>query len=231
MSEKKEEKRRIKEQKQAAGKRREKLVSLTVKLAAVILVPLVVFVLYQGLRTSAQAPLPDEVIEGDHVRGEVDAPVTLTMYADFQCPACAQEADLLLRAWPRIRGNVRLVFRHYPLDIHQHAFLAARYAEAAGKQGYFWAMHDLLFANQAYWSAGGSASEFFDAYVADLGLDEEKFRQDLQSEEVREKIVLDQRGGIRAGVRSTPTLFVNGRQVSNPRSVSELLVLVNRALE
>lgn len=230
MSSKKEEQRRIREEKQAQAQRRDKLTGVVWKAALVVLLPLVVFVLYQGLRSNAQLPSPAEVAANDNVLGPADAPVTLTLYADFQCPSCMEESRYIGRAWGQIADRTRLVFRHYPLDTHRNAFLAARYAEAAGRQGRFWEMHDVLYGNQALWSTSGEAGTLFEGYAGQLGLDLAQLRTDIDDPAVREKILADQRGGTRAGVRGTPTLFVNGRMVATPRSATEVVALVTRAI-
>lgn len=229
MSSKKEEQRRIREAKQAQARRKERIGKYVVMLAAVVLVPLALFVLYQGYSSGAAAPAPAEVNATDHTRGNPEAPVTLTVYADFQCPACKEEAELLARAWAQIGNRVQVVFRHYPLDTHRHAFLAARYAEAAARQDRFWDMYNVLYADQVLWSSTDDAVTVIESMAAQLGLDMERLRADVELPEVRAKIVADQRGGTRAGVRATPSLFVNGRPVGTPRSVSELVALVTRA--
>jgi protein-disulfide isomerase len=231
MSSKKEERRKHKEDLQAAAKRKQKWSSLLLKGALVLLIPLVLYVFLQGLFNNAPALPPDVVSEADHVRGNPDASLTLTVYADFQCPACLTETEIISRAWLQISDKVKLVFRHYPLDIHNHAFLAARYAEAAGRQDKFWEMHDVLYANQVLWSAVADPVAQFDGYATDLSLDMEQLKADIDLPEVRNKIIADQRGGISAGVRSTPSLFLNGRIISNPQSANELVQRVNRALE
>src|SRR5690606_20740483 len=208
---------------QAAAKRKEKLGTLLFKAGAAVLVVLAAVVFWQGLVLAPPAVPPDQVSASDQVRGNLQAPVTLTVYADSQCPACLSETNLIARAWPQGSGRVRLVFRHYPLDIHRHAFLAARYAEAAGRQAAFWQMHDVLFANQTLWSEVSEAAPLFDSYAAGLGLDVAQLKSDIGLPELRDKILADQRSGTRAGVRSTPTLFLNGRLLaSNPRSTGEL---------
>jgi protein-disulfide isomerase len=230
MSTKKVEQRRIKEEKQAAAQRKQKLSGMATKIAFGILIPLVVVVLLYGLFSGSAAVPPDQVSTADHVRGDANAPVIITMYADFQCPACLTEADIMSRAWREISSNARLVFRHYPLDTHRHAFTAARYAEAAARQDRFWEMHDVLFGNQTLWQGEADATTLFDGYAEQLGLDMEQLRADLEDPLIREKIIADQRGGTRAGVRSTPSLFINGRLVTNnPRSATELVALVDRA--
>ena len=230
MSSKKEEQRKVKEVKQASSKRQEQLTGWLLKGGAGVLVLLVAIVFYQGLFLVPQSPPPGQVAVADHVRGNTDAAHTLTVYADFQCPACMTETNLIARAWPQIGERTKLVFRHYPLDTHRHSFIAARYAEAAARQDAFWPMHDILYANQAVWSGVEEATGMFDSYATDLGLDVMQLKLDVELPEVREKILGDQRGGTRAGVRSTPTLFIDGRQVlRNPGSVSEMVSLLANA--
>lgn len=226
---KKEEQRKIREEKQAAARRREKRNALVVKAALVVMVPLVLFVLYQGLFSGPPALPPDLVGEADHVRGNPDADITLTVYADFQCPACQGEWETIARAWPRIRDDVRLVYRYFPLDTHRFSFQAARYAEAAGRQGYFWEMHDMLFSNQQAWTVMDDPAPMFDGFAEQIGLDLEQLHADMALAEVRAKIVSDQQGGIRAGVRSTPALFINGDIVVNPQTPGALVDLIEAA--
>ncbi|MEY4642951.1 MAG: hypothetical protein RLZZ227_2945 [Pseudomonadota bacterium] len=227
---KKDEQRRIKEEKQAAGKRREQLTSWLLKGGVVVVLLLAAVVFYQGLFVAPQGVPPGQVAESDHVRGATDPAHTLTIYADFQCPACLTETTLIARAWPQLSDTTRMVFRHYPLDTHRHSFLAARYAEAAARQDAFWPMHDVLFANQALWSTVEDASSLFDGFAMNLGLDVERLKQDAESDEVRDRILGDQRSGTRAGVRATPSLFIDGRLVlRNPSSVTELVRLVEDA--
>lgn len=230
MSVKKEDRRRHKEELQAAAARRQKWQGLAMKGGLVLLIPLMLYVFLQGLFNGGSALPPEVVSDADHVRGNRDASLTLTVYADFQCPACLTETEVISRAWLQISDKVKLVFRHYPLDIHQHAFLAARYAEAAGRQDKFWEMHDVLYGNQALWSSVQDPAEMFDSYATELGLDLEQLKDDIDRPEIRNKILGDQRGGTRAGVRGTPSLFMNGRLVSNPQSSSELVQRVNNAL-
>ncbi len=229
MSSKREQQRQIREQKQQAAARKARIRKMTTGIAMVVLVPLVLIAIVYGFIGQGQVYPPDQVGERDHVRGNPDGAV-LVVYADFQCPACAREAQLINQAWPRISNNAQLVFRHYPItDSHAHAWTAALYAEAAGLQGHFWEMHDVIFANQTYWSRLSQVNEEFDGYLRDLGLDVEQAHADIRSEQVIQKVRNDQRGGTRAGVRATPTLFVNGRQTSIPRNVPDMVSLVNRA--
>lgn len=230
MSSKKAEQRRIKEEKQAASQRREKLTGWLLKGGAVIVLLAAAVVFYENLFLAATSPPPGQIAPNDHVRGNTDAPHTITVYADFQCPACATETNLITRAWPQVRDRAKLVFRHYPLDTHAHSYLAARYTEAAAYQDGFWPMHDMLFANQALWASVTDPIPLFDGYARQLGLDVEQLKQDLERPEVRDKVRMDQRGGTSAGVRSTPTLFIDGKMVlRNPSTVTEFVRLVDNA--
>jgi protein-disulfide isomerase len=219
-----------KEEKQRQAQRRARMTNWGFKAILVVLIPLVLIVLWQGWSSGSAALPPSEVGEGDHVRGNADAAVTLTVYGDYQCPSCRAEEQIVERAWPNIADKVQLVFRHYPLSNHRHAFLAARYAEAAALQDKFWELHEALYANQDMWSGVADAAPLFDRYAEQAGLDLTRLKADIDLPEVREKILADQRGGTRAGVRATPSLFLNGRLLTiNPGSPPELVALIERA--
>jgi protein-disulfide isomerase len=226
---KREQQRLVREQKQQAAERKAMLSKNTSRLAAVILIPLIMIGVFYGLAGQGEVYPPDQVGAADHVKGNPESAVTLVVYADFQCPACANEHRVMAQAWPRIADRAQVVFRHYPLtSTHRFAWTAALYAEAAGLQGRFWDMYDLLFINQAYWSNLSAVEEEFDGYLQQLGLDVEQARSDMRSERVLQKVRNDQRGGTRAGVRSTPALFVNGRMQPVPQNPVDLIALINR---
>ena len=158
-----------------------------------------------------------EIAENDHIRESGEKPVSIVVYADFQCPACAIEHQTMSQIWPSIRESAQLVFRHYPVtNTQRHAWTASLYAEAAGKQSRFWEMHDYLFATQSIWANLSDVENEFDSYALELNLDIEKLHSDIQSDEVVMKIRNDLRGGAASGVRATPAVFINGRQINNP---------------
>lgn len=226
---KREQQRLIREQKRQQAEKREKRNKMLTRVAAAILLPLLVIGALYGFMGQGQTYPPDQVAETDHTRGNPDGTI-LMVYADFQCPACAAEHLVMSQAWSRIADRVQLVFRHYPLTTtHRHAWTAALYAEAAGQQGKFWEMADMLFANQSYWSTLGDVSTTFDGYLAELSLDVEAAHVAMRSDEVQSKVRSDQRGGTRAGVRGTPALFVDGRLTPVPRTAADLIALVGRA--
>lgn len=142
----------------------------------------------------------------DHQLGPEHAPVTVVEYADFECPTCKQAAPamkLLLQHYP---GQVRVVFRHYPVEeAHPHALAAAEAAEVAGGQGKFWQMHDLLFENQAHLKRARLHS-----YAEQLQLDMARYTAEMDDEIYRQRIREHIDSGRRSGVRGTPGIFVNG---------------------
>jgi Na+/H+ antiporter NhaA len=145
--------------------------------------------------------------EHDHVRGPEDAPVTLLEYGDFECPFCGR-AEPVVRELLAEVGDLRYVWRHLPLqDVHPHARLAAEAAEAAGKQGKFWEMHELLFRHQ-------DALEPKDLvrYAEELGLDPERFHRELREHVHAPTVADDVEGADLSGVTGTPTFFINDRR-------------------
>ncbi len=221
------EKKLKREAKKQQAKRRQQIQKSLLTAFVVLMIPVALYVFYQGLFGGAPVYPPDQVSATDHVQGEASAPLTITVYGDFQCPNCANEANLISQAWPQIGNRSRLVFRHYPLDTYPHSFEAARYVEAAGRQDAFWELYSLLYGDQMGWSILPDATIAFENYAAQLDLDIDQLRADADLPEIREKILADQRGGNRAGVRSTPTMYFNGEMMANPRTASELIQMVN----
>lgn len=177
--------------------------------------------------TSSPGKLSDPVRNDDWVKGNVLAKTTLVEYSDFQCPACATLYSVIKKLLSEQGTNFRLVYRHFPLAQHGQAELAAAAAEAAGKQGKFWEMHDLLFENQRSWSGSSDiAEETFIGYASRLGLNVEQFKTDLVSQAVKDKIARDKTSGISGNVDATPTFFLNGEKVTSLSSYADLERLV-----
>jgi protein-disulfide isomerase len=143
----------------------------------------------------------------DHVLGSGHTLVTMVEYGDFECPNCKQAAPVVKSLLERFAGRVRLVFRHFPLeDVHPHALLAAQAAEAAGGQGKFWEMHDLLFENQRHLRLPQLRS-----YAERLELDMPRYTGEMDDEVYLQRIREHIEGGLESGVRATPTFFINGK--------------------
>jgi protein-disulfide isomerase len=186
-----------------------------VLLAAVLAtaVAWVIFRLSAAVLGERDATLPmnlDRPVEAgrDRIRGPVSAPITLVEYGDFECPFCGSATGVIDELRERLGDDLRYVFRHLPLsDVHPHAELAAQAAEAAGAQGQFWEMHDLLFQRQ-------DELELPDlvGYAAELGLDVERFTRELQSGEHLSRVLDDVSSAEESGARGTPTFFVGTRR-------------------
>jgi len=143
----------------------------------------------------------------EHVLGGSHAAVTIVEYGDFECPNCKQAAPAVKHLLERHAGRLRIAYRHFPLEeVHPHAFAAALAAEAAGAQGKFWQMHDLLFENQNHLKPHQLRT-----YAEKLELDMKRYDYEMRDEVYWQRVREDVEGANRCGVRSTPTFFVNGR--------------------
>lgn len=149
--------------------------------------------------------------ETGHVLGPADAKITLEEFGDFQCPPCGKLSEPINQL--QKQHNLRVIFREFPLPMHAHAREAACAAEAAGLQGRFWQMHDLLFREQPVWSNSTDARTLFNAYAGMLQLDLDRFKRDMDSSQVADQVDTDQRRGSEIGVRTTPTIFLNNEAV------------------
>jgi protein-disulfide isomerase len=152
----------------------------------------------------------------NHVKGENSKNVELIAFEDFQCPACAAFEPIVNEVFRQYENEIQYKFRHYPIDtIHPNARAASRAAEAAGQQGKFWEMYDILFTRQQQWSESQSALSIFETYAQELSLDTTKFKEDFASEATNSTINADKQEGNNLGVTGTPTFFLNGQQLDN----------------
>jgi protein-disulfide isomerase len=142
----------------------------------------------------------------DHVLGAEHSPVTVVEYGAFECPICKQAAPAVKLVLERFGARIRFVFRHFPVEsAHPHAMHAAQAAEAAGGQGKFWQMHDLLFDNQRHLKMAHLRE-----YAQRLDLDMPRFIAEMDDEIYLQRIREHMAGGTRSHVRGTPTFFING---------------------
>ena len=171
------------------------------------------------------------VTDKDWVKGTANAPATLIEYTDFQCPACGAYYPILDQLSKDLGDKMRFVVRHYPLvQIHKNALAGSRAAEAAGRQGKFWEMYDLLFANQKEWSlAEDPMMSILPAYAGRIGLDVEKFRRDMADATLDDKITADRSSGNELKITGTPTFFLNGERLDNPTSVESFKKMIEAA--
>jgi protein-disulfide isomerase len=167
--------------------------------------------------------------EPPHALGNPNAPVMLEEFGDFECPPCGLLHPVLKTTKGEFGQRLVLVFRQFPMvSLHAHALAAARAAEAAGLQGKFWEMHDLLYENQRIWHDAADLMPIFAEYATKIGLDLDRFKQDVTNEVVDQRIRLDQERGQWIGVNGTPTVFLNGREIPLESLTPEKLrVLIN----
>jgi protein-disulfide isomerase len=163
--------------------------------------------------------------ERDHVRGPLDAPVTLVEYGDYECPYCGAAHGIVNAILARIGDEICFVYRHFPLTtMHPHAQMAAEAAEAAGAQGKFWAMHDVLFDNQQRLDPPHLLR-----YAEALALDTGRFSVDLAEHVYAPKVREDFMSGVRSGVNGTPALYINSVRHDGSWDAGALMAALQRA--
>lgn len=195
------------------------------------------------LRSSQQSrnsnnPTPDPALEvhgadPPHIRGNVNAPVTIEEFGDFQCGGCGAYHPELKKIEAEFGDRLRVIFRELPLvPTHEHALLAAQAAEAAGLQGKFWEMHDKLYENQVTWTAARDLVPVFVDYAKQIGLNPDQFMKDLNGDKVAMRIFQDGKRAHAFNLKSTPTFFVNGKEAKGDQLAPDgLRQLINDALK
>lgn len=183
---------------------------------AVVIIAGAVLLFFKG-NAPAHVPLADAgllVRDDSDMTGSKTAKVTLVEFGDYQCPFCGTLNPSIEKILADYKDNkdFNFVYRNFPLSQHQHAKLAAEAAEAAGSQGKFWEMHNKIFDNQNAWTGNSQPLDIFAGYAQDLGLDVNKFRDDVQNNRFQDKINADLDDGNALGVNSTPTLYLNAEQ-------------------
>jgi protein-disulfide isomerase len=144
----------------------------------------------------------------DHMQGKNTASLELVEYGDYQCPHCGHAYPIIKNLQQSLGADLKFVFRNFPLsEIHPDAFNAAVAAEAAGLQGKFWEMHDIIFENQQELDL-----ESLFLYAKKIGLDVKRFKNDMQKDTLANKVEQDFESGVRSGVNGTPSFFINGKK-------------------
>lgn len=176
-------------------------------------------------------PLIDTLSDSDWLQGNKNAKVVLIEYSDFECPACAYYSKMIDEAVAEFGNHIAFVYRHFPLSIHKNAEKAAWAAEAAGAQGKFWEMHDRLFTYQNTWTPQVNPEETFRKFANDLGLDVDQFKMDYESRAIRKNVKLDVESAEKNKLDYTPTLFLNGKKLNNPKTYEGFRTLIRDVIE
>ena len=219
-----------------------KLENMNNKFIWVIAILAIIGTIFVLMKLASMAPKSDNntnnskiapaILDSDNVKGNKNAKITIIEYSDFQCPACNAYFPILKQINDEFSKDILFVYRHFPLkQIHKNAESAARASEAAKEQGKFWEMHDMIFVNQSVWAEDKNAKDIFIKYAKNLELDANKFKADIDSQKIKDKVNSDYQGGFQASVNSTPSFFLNGNKIQNPRSVEEFRNIINQELE
>lgn len=197
----------------------------------IIIVGLLAYYMYAAPeKVDTTQPVDIVISNTDNVRGAQNGTVTLVEFGDFQCPACASYEPIVRQVLADNKDTLKLVFKHFPLtQIHRNALAAAKASEAAGLQGKFWEMHDILYDKQDEWGGALNSRDFFLTYATTIGLDTTKFTADLESKVLEEKVLAEFKEGVRLGVQGTPTFFLNGKKIDNPRDLGAFNKLIKDA--
>ena len=172
------------------------------------------------------------VAEDDWIKGNKEATVTFIEYLDFECEACGAYYPVIKRLSEEFKNEVRFVNRYFPLPGHKNSQTSARAVEAAGQQGKYWEMHDIVFENQSSWGEKSAPDPtIFEGYAQKLGLDIAKFRQAVDSQEVKDRIERDRSVGVKLNIQGTPTFFLNGKKIDNPRGYEDFKALIQTEIE
>ncbi len=163
------------------------------------------------------------VLESSHMTGDKAAKVTLVEFGDYQCPACAAFHPKVKEITEAYKDNkdFNFVYRHFPLTQHQNAQSASEAAEAAGSQGKFWEMHNMLYEKQKEWETSATPLDFYTKYAEQIGLNVDQFKNDVANNKFRSIVLADQNDGLKSKVNSTPSFFLNGEKLDKLPTLEE----------
>lgn len=165
-------------------------------------------------------------------QSEEESSITIVEYSDYQCPACAYFHPIVEKLKDKYGNQINFEMRYFPLNSHRFAAIAARAAQAAKNQGKFKEMHDLLFEYQDQWSNSGNPGGIFVNYAEKIGLDVERFKNELNAAETQKIVMEERKEGRARGVNSTPTFYIEGEQLNNlPRTFEQFDQIVQNYLQ
>ncbi|TFE68376.1 protein-disulfide isomerase [Methylacidiphilum sp. Yel] len=187
--------------------------------------------LSNGERASAEGPrkylFP---LVGDWMKGPIRAAAFLIEYVDFQCPVCKRYNEINKQLLKDYQGRLLIIYRHKPSPTHPYSFIAALSAEAAGKEGCFWQMTDLLFEKQDQWANAQDPWKFFRQYAQSLNIVDERFLRNLKDPQLQKKIYKDIQSSLALGATTIPSFFLNAERIPNPQSYEDFKILIEASL-
>lgn len=206
---------------------------VVIAILAIALVGGVAWVFFSNSAPQNGFPV-EELVDNGHIKGKLDAKVTLVEFSDFQCPACGAAFPTVRTVFEKYKDRIRFVYRHFPLTtIHPFAITAAEASECADQQGKFWELHDALFEQQSIWTAFAglsSAKSEIRSIAIQIGLEPTAFDQCMASRQTLSKVQADMDAAVRFGINSTPTFFVNGKKLEGALSVDAFSREIDSAL-
>ena len=172
-----------------------------------------------------------QTIDGGNVLGNPNASIIVVEFADFQCPACAVYSEIMRQVVEQNSERIKYIYKHFPLvSIHSNALNSAYAAEAAAKQDAFFDMHDILYERQSEWEVISNPLEKFKEYALELGLDIEQFKNDYNSDDVKQVVKDDLSYALDLGLDSTPTILINGKQYVGNANADEITKAIEKQL-
>ncbi len=205
--------------------------------SVVLVVGITLFAIWNVATFPAETPkqnnqglLTEQITDTDWTKGAKDPKITLVEYSDFQCPACGTYHPVIEKVFEEYKDRMTFTYRHFPLPQHKNALAASYAAEAAGNQGKFWEMHTMIFEHQSEWSEEINAEKIFEGYAKDIDLDISLFKADAKSVATKNNVSHNRETGLKAGVNSTPSFYLNGKRMQNPRGYEEFKALIEYAL-
>lgn len=187
--------------------------------------------------TSTSTPVSNEqkkllkVVSDDYIKGNKSASVTLVEYLDFECEACGAYFPLVKQLANEYQDKVRFVVRYYPIMGHKNGLQSAYAVEASAKQGKYWEMHNILFEDQKTWGEKQKADPtIFEGYAQQIGLDLELYKKDVVSQEVKNRVERDRNSGNKLGIMGTPSFFLDGEKIPNPKSLEDFKSFIDTAI-
>lgn len=233
----KKERKELRWQEKARGKmehQRTKTIKKWVKWIAIIFIIVgSISGIFWGGSSEPAAPANETLstVPDDWTKGNKDAPVTLVEYLDFECEACGAYYPVVKRLSEEYKDEVKFVVRYFPLPGHKNSMTSALAVEAAGRQGRYWEMNNIVFENQRDWGEKPVADpKIFENYARQIGLDIDQYSEDIASQELKDRIERDRSAGKKLDITGTPTFFLNGKKINNPRGYEDFKALIETAI-